>query len=99
MITTNPTKAAPIKIKAAERAVQRLLDESALARGYDDIQSASQYASLPVGEPFQAEGATFLLWRARCWAKCYEILAEVEAGRAEPTIPELLSEMPPLVLP
>jgi hypothetical protein len=88
------------KLKASENAIQKMLDDAAKARGYDNIVTASSYASLPSGEPFQAEGAEFNLWRAKCWAKAYEILAAVEAGlRAEPTIDELLAEMPALVLP
>jgi hypothetical protein len=88
------------KIAAAETAVQKLLDDAAKAEGYDGILSAASYAALPVGEPFQAEGAAFALWRAKCWARCYEVLAAVKAGtRDEPTIDELLAEMPALVLP
>lgn len=93
-----PAEIEAAKIKASEIAVQNMLDAEAAKKGYDNIQSASQYAALPVGEPFQAEGAAFLLWRAKCWAKCYAILADVKSGkRAEPT--DLVAEMPALLLP
>lgn len=102
-VFTPPTPEQPTaeqKIQAAESAVQALLDASAKAKGYDDIQSASQYAALPIGEPFQAEGAAFLLWRAKCWKKCYEILDAVnKKTRAEPTPAELITAMPALLLP
>jgi hypothetical protein len=88
------------KIKDAEVAVQKILDDAARAEGYDGILSAASYAALPSGAPFQAEGAAFAVWRAQCWEKCYEILAAFKAGtRLEPTVPELLAEMPRLVLP
>lgn len=88
------------KIKAAESAVQAMLDAGAKAQGYDGILSAASYAALPVGEPFQAEGAAFLLWRAKCWAHCYAVMADVKAvKRPEPTPTELVGEMPALLLP
>ena len=73
-------------------AVQNMLDNAAKAKGYDSILSACSYAAYP--NPFQAEGQEFVAWRGAVWAKCYEILAEVEAGtRPAPTVPELLAEI------
>lgn len=94
----NSQPTADQKIDAAESAIQSMLDDGAKAKGYDSILSAASYAALPVGESFQAEGAAFLLWRAKCWAKCYAILADVKSGkRAEPA--DLIAEMPALLLP
>ena len=73
-------------------AVQNMLDNAAKKKGYDSILSACSYAAYP--NPFQAEGQEFVAWRGAVWAKCYEILAEVEAGtRPAPTVPELLAEI------
>ena len=73
-------------------AVQNTLDNAAKAKGYDSILSACSYAAYP--NPFQAEGQEFVAWRGAVWAKCYEILAEVEAGvRPAPTVSELLAEL------
>ena len=73
-------------------AVQNMLDNAAKAKGYDSILSACSYAAYP--NPFQAEGQEFVAWRGAVWAKCYEILAEVEAGtRPVPTVSELLAEL------
>ena len=73
-------------------AVQNMLDSAAKAKGYDSILSACSYAAYP--NPFQAEGQEFVAWRGAVWAKCYEILGEVEAGtRTAPTVPELLAEI------
>ena len=73
-------------------AVQNMLDSAAKAKGYDSILSACSYAAYP--NPFQAEGQEFVAWRGAVWAKCYEILGEVEAGtRLAPTVLELLAEL------
>ena len=73
-------------------AVQNMLDNAAKAKGYDSILSACSYAAYP--NPFQAEGQEFVAWRGAVWAKCYEILGEVEAGtRPVPTVSELLAEI------
>ena len=73
-------------------AVQNMLDNAAKAKNYDSILSACSYAAYP--NPFQAEGQEFVAWRGAVWAKCYEILGEVEAGtRPAPTVPELLAEI------
>lgn len=85
------------RLFAATAAVQKMLDDEAKKKNYDDIKSAALRAGY-LG-PFHDEGVAYAAWMDACWAKCYEILAEVKAGRAEPTIPELLAEMPPLVLP
>ena len=73
-------------------AVQNMLDNAAKAKNYDSILSACSYAAYP--NPFQAEGQEFVAWRGAVWAKCYEILGEVEAGtRPAPTVSELLAEI------
>ena len=73
-------------------AVQSMLDNAAKAKGYDSILSACSYAAYP--NQFQAEGQEFLVKRSTVWAKCYEILGEVEAGtRPVPTVSELLAEI------
>ena len=80
------------KSKELEAAVQNMLDNAAKAKGYDSILSACTYAAYP--NQFQAEGQEFVAWRGAVWAKCYEILGEVEAGtRPAPTISELLVEI------
>jgi len=88
------------KVKAMTDAVQSILDAPAQSLGYDDIKTACTYADEPAVPLFQKQGIAFRAWRSLVWAKCYSILGEVEAKtRQEPTIPELLAELPPLVLP
>jgi len=80
-------------------AVQQHLDNFARTRNYDGILSAATYATSQVLK-FKAEGQYAVEARDATWAKCYEILAAVEAGtRPMPTMDELLAELPVLVWP
>ena len=85
-------------IEVFKAAIQNTLDEAARANGYDDIVSACSYAGYP--NVFQEEAITFGQWRANVWAYGYAELDKVIAGtRPVPTIPEILAELPALVLP
>ena len=80
-------------------AVQQHLDTFARTRNYDGILSAATYATSQVPK-FKAEGQYAVEARDATWAKCYEVLAEVEAGsRPMPTLDELLTELPVLAWP
>ncbi|TFL14231.1 hypothetical protein CSC67_08750 [Pusillimonas caeni] len=80
--------------------VQQHMDEAARAYRYDDIRTACTYADESAVPKFQAEGRAFRAWRSLVWAKCYEILGEVQAGRRPiPTDKELIMELPALELP
>lgn len=80
-------------------AVQRHLDETAKQRNYANILSLCTYAT-SVNTKFRVEGQAGVEWRDRVWARCYQILADVEAGtRAVPTETELLAELPVFVWP
>ena len=79
--------------------VQAHLDDFARTRGYDGILSACTYATSTVPK-FKAEGQYAVEARDATWAKCYEVLAAVEAGaRPIPTLDELLAELPVLTWP
>ena len=87
-----------IKQKTIEKAIQLYMDTKAIEKGYDSILSACTYASFT--NPFQTEGQAFVEWRGNVWAYCYQVLANVQSGsRIEPTIDELIIELPKLVLP
>lgn len=80
-------------------AIQQRLDDFAKTRGYDNILSAATYATSTVAK-FATEGQYAVDARDATWAKCYEILAVVEAGtRPVPTLDELLAELPALTWP
>ena len=80
-------------------AVQQHLDVFARTRNYDGIMSAATYATSTVPK-FKVEGQYAVEARDATWAKCYEVLAAVEAGsRPMPTLDELLAELPVLTWP
>lgn len=79
-------------------AIQNMLDSKAKEKGYDSIVSVCSYAGYE--NTFKAEGEAYGIWRALCWQTGYLILANVEVGtRQMPTVEEVLSELPELVLP
>lgn len=79
--------------------VQRHLDATARARGYDNIMSASTYATSK-NPRFSAEGQACVYWRDDVWAACYVIMADVIGGlRPAPTAQALIVELPVMVWP
>jgi hypothetical protein len=81
-------------------AVQRYMDSIAQSKGYDNIFSAATYAEESVIPKFQAEGIAFRKWRSEVWDFCYAYLNDVTNGiKAIPTVEQLISELPSLVLP
>lgn len=85
----------PITVELIANAVQSHLDATARAIGYDDIRSAVTYADEPAVPRFQADGIKLRRWRSLVWAKCYELLAQVEAGKLEPLTPAQVIELLP----
>ena len=78
-------------------AVQAYMDSTAQTRGYDNIHTACSYSN-STDPIFAAEGQACLQWRDMVWRKCYNILAEVQAGSRDiPTVEELIAELPVLV--
>ena len=82
-----------------DAAVQKRLEDFAKTRNYTNILSACSYAT-STNPKFAAEGQYAVEARDATWAKCYEVLAAVEAGsRPMPTLDELLAELPVLTWP
>lgn len=95
----NPQPTAEQIIAQYTAAVQKRLDDFARTRGYDNILSAATYAT-STNPKFAVEGQYAVEARDATWAKCYEVLAEVEAGtRPMPTLEELMAELPVLEWP
>lgn len=89
---------APPGLADYEAAIRDHLDDAARARGYDGILSAITYRDDP-NPSYAAEGAAFFVWRSAVWTYAYGQMAAVQAGeRVQPTVDELLCELPALVL-
>lgn len=80
-------------------AVDAHMNAAAATKGYDSILNAALRAALP-SSAFHAEGVAFGTWMDAVYAKCYDVLAKVQAEEiAEPTQQELIAMLPVLVLP
>lgn len=96
-----PAPADPTQALIAQvtRVVQIRLDSVAQQRGYDGILSACTYVASAVPR-FKAEAEAAVAWRDAVWSKCYEILAQAQAGeRAVPSLGEVLQELPQIQWP
>lgn len=90
-----PTQAQIIASIAS--AIQLHLDTTAQSFGYDDIKTAVTYADEPSVPKFQAEGQALRAWRSLVWAKCYELLDEVNSGLREPLAAEQVIDLLPIL--
>lgn len=89
---------APPTIDEYVAAMEALYDTTAQERRYDNRFTCALRAGYP--GPFQAEGLAFASWMDTCNATGYQIMAEVETGaRPQPTIAELLADLPAMVWP
>lgn len=78
-----------------EAQLQRWLDQTAQAFGFDNIATAVTYADEPAVPLFQAQGAALRAWRSHLWLAGRLMCAEVKAGtRPVPTEAEVLAAMP-----
>lgn len=79
-----------------KKRIQDLLDEKAIAKGYDNILSACSYAGFD--NPFRKEGEKFGQWRSEVWSKGYAILKDITEGHRKlpKSFKEILDELPTL---
>lgn len=92
---------APVEhvIASVQAAVQKRLDDFARTRNYDGILSAATYATSSVLK-FAAEGQYAVQARDASWAACYQVMADVQAGRRSmPSVEQVLAELPALEWP
>ena len=95
----------PVHVETAEEIQKRLtdgvqnwMDSKVQERNYDNVHTCvGTYLYSPI-EKFRLEAEAVRDWVSYVWAKCYEILAQVEAGERDiPTLEEVISELPILV--
>jgi hypothetical protein len=99
-IGVDAQKAAAIYRQAYGAVVDRLIDATAHARGYDSAVSLVSYRFDEAQPAWAAEAEAFFAWRSQVWAYVIAQLALVIAGeRPQPTADELLAELPPIAWP
>lgn len=70
--------------------VQNLIDDTAKARHYDNMNSVAKY--LRPSSQFYSEAVALLDWTDSVWVKLYEIQANI--GTTIPTIDEIIAQLP-----
>ena len=70
------------KIVQIKNAVQKLINDTAASRDYDDGFTCVSYFN-STDETFKAEARAFNYWRDQLWRKYYEILDDVLAGKID----------------
>lgn len=77
-------------------AIQNHIDNTAKDRGYDNINACAKY--LRDSSPFHNECVTLLDWCDSVWAYAFNFEQELSSGvrRTQPTIEELILELPSL---
>lgn len=80
-------------------AIQYRIDVTARERGYADGYALASYvpSSIPA---WAAEALSFVAWRDAVWIYAFTELAKVQAGqRPQPTIADLIAELPAIQWP
>jgi hypothetical protein len=92
----------PLKVQAeGAAAIQKLLDDTARAHGYDDLERCISYIGDAVAA-WSAEATRAKAWRSECWSKAKQIQDDTAAGNwptalahQVPTVADVLAAMPP----
>jgi hypothetical protein len=75
-------------------AIETHVDATATAKAYGGTASLASYVNSSV-PAWAAEAAAFVAWRDAVWLYAYAEMAKVQAAqRAQPTVAELIAELP-----
>jgi hypothetical protein len=78
---------------AVPQAVQSVIDEEARNLGFDSIDSVAKYVGF--ANTYEVDATSLRNWVPLVWDYVYKVQADIEAGtRTEPTLEELLLELP-----
>lgn len=91
IIKTSPPE---LSVSDYENAIQAHVDTAARSKQFrDGVTLASYVAS--TNAQWAGEAAAFVAWRDAVWGYAYSELARVQAGqRAQPTVAQILAELP-----
>jgi hypothetical protein len=80
-------------------AVQKFIDETAKARGYNDGVSLAGYVNSTFPS-WAAEAQAFIAWRDQVWFTCYQTLSAVQGGKmSTPAIDQIIAALPKIQWP
>ena len=80
-------------------AIQAHMEAKAHERHYDSLQSAISYRD-DANEQFAAEAAALFVWRSAVWTYATAELEKVTSGqRAQPSVADLIGELPAFTWP
>ena len=87
-------------IAAFTAAIDAHVETAARAWGYNGAAHLASYVSSTVLQ-WSAEATTFIAWRDQVWLAALDLLADVQAGEAEPPAapPDFIATLPELVRP
>lgn len=90
---------APLTLDDFRRAIQAHIDATAQERGYDSGVSCASYVN-STNQAWASEASAFVARRDNAWAYVYAELEKVQSGlREQPTIEDILAELPPMIWP
>jgi hypothetical protein len=90
---------APVTLDDFRRAIQAHIDATAQERGYDSGVSCASYVN-STNQAWASEASAFVARRDNAWAYVYAELEKVQSGlREQPTIEDILAELPPMIWP
>lgn len=91
--------APPPTITDYEKAIQNLVDSTAMERLFVDGVSLASYVA-STKPKWAAEAHAFVAWRDYVWTYAYGELAKVQAGhRPQPTVEQFITEITPIAWP
>jgi hypothetical protein len=99
-IGSDAQKAAAIYRQTYGAVIDRHINATAHAKGYDSAVSLVSYRFDGAQPAWAAEAEAFFVWRTQVWAYAIVQLASVVAGeRPQPTADQLLAELPAIAWP
>ncbi|MFA6139172.1 MAG: hypothetical protein WC684_00480 [Hyphomicrobium sp.] len=99
-IGVDAPKAAAIYRQTYGALIDRHINATAHAKGYDSAVSLVSYRFDAAQPAWAAEAEAFFAWRSQVWAYAIGQLASVMAGeQPQPTADELMAELPPIAWP
>lgn len=76
-----------------EYAIQAHVDGAARSKLFRDGVTLASYTA-STNAQWSAEAQAFVAWRDQVWAYAYQEFARVQAGARQPTIAEIIAELP-----